>query len=80
MPLYLTDPDRSRVRVMSKAEFEDSSPREIQAIFRERHIVVMDEGFRPCKFNRETLKQIRRPKWPIVVNGNQPSLFDIKLS
>jgi hypothetical protein len=55
---------------MTKAEFESSSTHEIQAIFRERHIVVTDQTFRPCKFDREALEAIARTNQPITVNGN----------
>lgn len=70
-PLHVVDPSRSSLRVMSKAEFECSPISEIQAIFRKQHILVTDDSFRACKFDRRMLERIVPAKQSISVNGSR---------
>jgi hypothetical protein len=65
----MTSPERSSVRVMSEVDFELRSTSEIQAIFKEKHIVVTDHGFRPSKFDLQALRKIGRQSQPLSVNG-----------
>jgi len=73
-PLYLSNPEQSTIRVMSEADFERHSAPQIQAIFRERHIVVMGNAFHPSKFDLHALRKIGRQSQPLSVNGTRGSL------
>jgi hypothetical protein len=83
-PLYLSNPEQSTIRVMSEAAFERHSAPQIQAIFKERHIVVTDNAFQPTKFDLHALRKIGRESQPLSVNGTRDlqilKYFDLLLT
>jgi len=56
---------------MSNDEFEFRPTGEIQAVPRKKHILVTDDSFRACKFDRRMLERIVPAKQTISVNGSR---------
>ena len=59
-PLHVADPEKSAFLVMTEDEFESKSVEEIQGIFRQKHILVMDMCSAPLQFDSRGLSSLTR--------------------
>ena len=69
-PLWMTSPEESVFRVLSKREFEQKSDQEVQDLFRKQHIVVQDQSELKMKFDEGGLQTLGDLFRPVTIQGS----------
>lgn len=71
LPLHVAQPSKSDFCILSNADYESKSDKEIQDLLRQKHIVVTGIPFRPrMKFDEDGLETLKALDATIDIQGN----------
>lgn len=68
-PLHLADPDRSSIKILDFATFQNLSSEDLQAIFKKQHIVVHGYPCLPTEFNEKAMSYLAPSSKHITIHG-----------
>ena len=68
-PAWMTDPEHSAIRVLSRQDMENMGEEDVQDIFRTQHILVKDHFQPKLDFNEKGLKTLAELDKPITLQG-----------
>lgn len=68
-PLWMACPEESAFCILSKQELENKSDQEIQAIFRQKHVVIHDQFEPTLAFDEQGLKTLGDLYKSVTIQG-----------